>query len=426
MLLVLMRNETLNDSIDDLVYTSQTEDIIYNLYQFNQPITTVIVTKEYIDYVGYNKVSRALKALNFLRPIKIIYLSYESTLDLFIKQMHDMNLVTIQAKLNEIDKSYLEKLINKSMDYNLSNVSAELSNKISEITHAYKRSSDKEGFMSLNHEDIIRCIDYTIMLSNEFKIVQSLNKQYEKDIEILRRYNNKCTKNNIDLSKQNIELKFYNKQWFNLFNENQDLINQYNENYVNRFQVENDNEYLHIFYFKEIDDINFTRFFNELYEKFSLYKNTKALIIDNNRHRNYDNLGFTEIPDSIEVKELVKMKKMVRYSEPKSVLSKLCAKSFKSEVLLIFDRTSNVQPFIPNSNIFYLGNYREQYRNIEISDRSFISPYEGYWNELKPLFIPIQSNEILPLAYETVSRNNIFTYYLEDLIERSKLENEED
>lgn len=419
MILTLMKDEKVNDSIDDLMHIAQTEDILYNLYQFNQTITTVIVTKNYIDYVGYNKVARALKALNFLRSIKIIYVSYEPSLDIFIKEMSGYNLSTVNASLKDVTKDALNKLIQNEYKYDLNYVTQNLSMEVEELLDRYRvcPTSEKENFITINKDSIMKTIEFVSTLNNENKELQTINTRNESQLELLRQYEANKTLTNINLIKDNNRLKEANNNWFNLYTKSHNKINNYNNLYNERFVIENKNPHLKVIYFKEIEDINFTKFFNEIYEKLHLTRYVKALIIDHNEFIDYSTLDYVNIPDTIQVSDLVKLTKMVRSSDPKSILKKICSQSFRVEVLLVLDKSNLPQPIISNAMTFYLGKHRDKYKGINITDDiSFISPYEGQWSNLSSLLVPLGDNTINPITYSTVARSNHFISYIETLI----------
>ncbi len=428
MILCLIHNtEKLDDSIDDLVHICYTDEILYNMYQFKQNVQSVIVTKKYIDKIGYKKTADAIKALYFLRPVKIIYVSYEPSLDIFVRELASLNLSTINANLSSITKDKYIKLLQKDMEFSLTDISDKLSIEIEEIIQNFKLHSeeDRENFVILNKDNIIKGLESLSVISDENKNLLQINKDNESKIEVLNSLEKHRLKElNVSL-KQNSELKKLNKEWYNFYLNVTDDFNNYNHlykintvitNHNEKLKIIYYNEKLKIIYFKEIEDINFTRIFNEIYERFNLTKYTKALIIDDNQFRDYSSLGFNSIPSEITVSDLAETNKMVRYSNPKTALQKICSKSFRVEVLLVLDRTHNPLPHIENANTFYLGNYKNTYKDIEIDDSAFISPYEGEWSCLKELLIPIGDNSINSKAFTRISRANKFTNYLCDLV----------
>lgn len=419
MILCLIHNtEKLDDSIDDLVHVSYTDDILYNMYQFKHNIQSVIVTKKYIDKIGYKKTADAIKALYFLKPLKIIYVSYEPSLDIFVRELASLNLSTINANLSSITKEMYIKLLQKDMEFSLADISDKLSIEIEEIIQRFKLHSveDRENFVILNKDVIIKGLESLSVLSDENKNLLKINKDNESKIEVLNSLEKHRLKELNTSLKQNNELKKLNKEWYNFYLNVTDDFNNYNNKYKTNTVLTNHNDKLKILYFKEIEDINFVRIFNEIYERFNLTKYTKALIIDDNQFRDYSSLGFNTIPSEITVSDLAETNKMVRYSNPKTVLQKICSKSFRVEVLLILDRTHNPLPYIENADTFYLGNYRDSFRDIEVDSSAFISPYEGEWTCLKDLLIPLGDRSINSKAFTRISRANKFTNYLCDLV----------
>ena len=394
--------------------------ILYNLLNLlsleNDVVDSIVVTKRYVDTFGVNTVYEALNTFNTLTQFSVVYVTYTEEPDLFLHNISKkITTLPINLELTELtlDKYYL--IINNQYTVDTEEYSMDLlGNSLSIINKCLSLPiSERKEYLSVKYNEVFGILTATLSLLNQYeKTLESHNKiasllnvfrsQYESMLEL----SNKVQQNNVELKEKVL-------QWQNTFISLLDEINLVNTSYNSRYfsRVQSTTT---VIYFKELEDINLFKYFDNLYpmfRKMGVY--CKALVLDEREHINYSQYGYYRIPDVLSKSELANIHKMVKNSDAKTLLDIVSNENFKCELLLVYDKTRHSLPLIENANTFFVGYYND-YNIAYINNQNFISPYEGDWTECAKVLTHPKS-QITPTAYNLLCSQLQLTEYIKEL-----------
>lgn len=207
-----------------------------------------------------------------------------------------------------------------------------------------------------------------------------------------------------------------------------DKIDEYNERVVGSEIIDGPEIKLGelspiIIYFKEIEDIGFFSFYESiLYTLSKVYKYyVKSVVLEtHNRHffDPYTALGYTAVPKETTLGTIIENDKLVRYGNPTGLLLQLANPEFKTEIIMVYDRTQTDEVLIKSPYLFpmYIGYSRDRINTLEIEPIGWISPLEGSWKNVEPLLTHIDKSPSDRLVYNSHVSKHPLTTYIRELV----------
>lgn len=407
---------TLRKEVQLLVKT--TDDVIYNILPYAKlDIENIIVTKSYVDSFGIHNVVNALNLFkNVKGHIRVIYISYIETKDIFLNELSSyLEVRPLNCELKDLTLEILNKALKKNFILKDTPTNTNITGQIRTLINKYQElhSSNRALFLDSHHNEIADILNYTLTLVNDNEIINREISKLEGQASMYKAQYNKLLNTSISLSKENSKLKSLITQWQNTYNNLTDEIVNINTHYNLRTYTTNNGNAI-VLYFKELEEIHFMKYFDYLYNLFTgsgLY--CKSLIIDERNHIDYSDFGYIRVPDNIALKDLVSITKLLRNSDCKDLLSLLVSENFKCDIILVYDKSRHSNPLIENAYIFFLGNYNT-YNIGYINEMNFISQYEGKWQDIGSVLIPIKEQHS-QTNFNLVSNNLPLTKYLKSI-----------
>ena len=399
------------------------DKILKNLFDMKSLYDIVIVSKSYVDSFGVNLVSKALKTLYKIQEYQIIYISYESDYDLFVSYMKETNIIFIKQDIGRLTV----RLINEILQYPKPEVDQRFIDRVvigkyRNLVEEYFRISNpsaREQYIRINKDGLVTALSSLIDVSLEDEALRFKLDELNGRVLVAEKTSDNYLRKILNLQEK---IDYKNQRINDLENQiisykdNIDIFNNYYDETKILHKSENNNI---ILYFKELEDIDFFRFYEVIFQYLEIRGYyVKSLILTDKDYYNYAAQGYKRCLDNISTAFLAECDKLLRIGPAKKLLELITAKQFKIQIFMIFDRTRDLKLYIDSDMLvsFYIGKYRCRYLNIDIPDSIFISPYEGDWSNLSKLLIPFEA-KITTLGYETLANRHPFMSYINSIVQ---------
>ncbi len=397
-------HESITGDLDIMVETKG--DFLSRMINPTAYYDTVIVTKSYIEIIGHSKVRNALKALEVFGIYKLVYLSNDDTVDLFTKQMYSKNLSVINLNVERLTYSLLKELEETELgkqfsidDFTTNNLKVDL--QIANNMPSTSTGDISDDFMLINKKSIVRALKNIPVVYEENSLLKDemikLENKHNLSLRQIQTYTKLLEERSTDLRVTKTALNNWLEHIMLIEDKVYKAQSEYNK--INECKIRSNT---FVIYFKELETIECVKYFDTLYSLFEdrgIY--VKSLIIDDREHISYEKLGYITIPDRISIKDLIKLRKIVRYSNSKKLLESICSNKYRLEVLMVLDRSYNSSPFLVGKNVstFYFGTHRDKYKNITLDKSIFVSEFEGDYSDIKPLLLSEYNKDFSNLSY---------------------------
>lgn len=399
---------------------------------------TCFITSNYTKVFGTLIVTNIIKTLRLFTSTRIHYLiNNESEL-----QNNDVVPYLIELGIGNITQLELDKIRLKDFQ------------KLCRMDRSSVGLVNKNTGMSSERLQLLR--DELINMTEE-EIPEYMNRNKGKILDLIQSYTEMLAKNELNQLKiqqlygenqyldkirlenngmiQSLGVKYKMarrdlKDLRNSILENKDKIEEYNTQIIDNTSIDDPVVYLDdmtppIIYIKEIEDIGFYNLFKSLIYNLSEVHGIycKSIILErSNRHfyNPYNNDGFIMVTNDSKMETIIDNDKLVRYGNPTNLLKSISRPEFRTEIILIFDRTGTEDLVVDAPYIlpFYTGNYKDTIVNLDINDSSWISPFEGNWEGIKELLNHKTMSKESEIVYNAfASRHPLIKYIVESVVE---------
>ena len=440
-----------------LLLTSETEKKLVKRELYNEDLTVesdasstsklglinpnvVIFTKQFATQMGSENIIRMIQFVEIFLNSKIKYLMekdyseeefidpvYQYLLSVgngnnFILPIQKLTLKVLRKLLAKdyiIEKQVIE---DKKINYNKLNL---LSNDLKKL-----KGEDSVEVLVNNKANIIGYLD--ILKSYNIQLTKTENSLEEAQEQI------NYFKKELDTTKQKLDNTTYKLKSLEVKHtsliksvlENQAKFEDFNiasrgHMYYEKSILNLDRNSTPVIYIKELEDIGFLKYFNQLvFLLQDIQEFYVKVIILEDKHRvfydPYTKLGYDLLPKGCKLEDIINSDKIIRYGNGLDILAEVTRKEYKGDAVLIFDRTKDQELKLhsTHSNIvpFYLGVNRENYKTLDISDLAWISYKDSQWEEVKPLLEMF--NEYDELNYNVEAVKSTFAKYLVNIMKQ--------
>lgn len=420
--LVSSAESKLNDEMYlNPIKVETTENILYNMFSLDYVPEVIIVTKAYVDLVGVSVVTKALQTLHHVHPFSLIYIMSTDNFDIFVKNMESFGIMPVKGDVSTLTPMTISKILDAKIKLDIAEVDQSILGQYKGYISDYLQIIDDEAkkmFITNNMDEIMTALNTLVDMAYENESLRKLYNELSSHLVTTLNMTDSYQKKLVDKSIASDNLRARVEELQEILIRNSDRISNYNTMYDTTMVADLKNNTV-VLYFKELEDIDFFRFYESLQEYLEtrgLY--VKSLIVEEKEYIDYSRFGYHRCLDEVSLSNLADWDKIVRFGTVKKLVEILASEQFKVQVLMIFDRTRFYETFVTSQNVltFYVGKYRKRYANILIPDSSFISPYEGDWTNIEKLLVPVDNNEIPQLAYISYSNRHPLTVSLYELI----------
>lgn len=393
--------------------------ILFELYDPANEFDTLVITKSYVDSIGYSIVCSALRS--YLKPYKILYVMNEDIFDVFVNEMSYAHITPVKADVRKLKPKTINQAIEHDGKVDTTNIEINVLGQFRNLVRGYFEVNDvsaREIYINQHRDEIMTALSSLLGLANETELLSVRLKRMESmsfsERALIEGYQRSILK--IFERHRRARDKITNLE--NVIIDIMDDIEHY-KSYHSRTNVMHSQNNNIILYFKELEDIEFFRFYDCIF-KYLQIKGiyVKSLVVCDKSYLNYESLGYRRCTDTVTLAYLSENDKLVRMGPVNSLLSLLTSEQFRTEVLMIYDKGRELTSFIesPNMTTMYIGKYREGYTNISVPDSSFISPYEGGWTNVRDLLKSPYDISISALSYDTFVYRHSLTNMLTDIV----------
>lgn len=370
----------------------QIYDVAYITRRYKEAYTTDVVISaiEFLIKFTNTKIKYLIYSDDYIDDVHAYLLSIGNG-NIFKEEIKNLNIDSfdyINKKEKEIDRLMIEPelpspdLINL-MRVELSELTDETSieyikNNKSKIIDIFSSYLSEKTLLArkLEHEkklekDLFNTNEKVKTLNRSISKLESKNERYKENLNSLRR----------SVLANKVQIDEYNESLKNNGRDKEGILQLGNYKTL-------------IIYFKEIENIGFFNYFDDLVflinNIYSFY--TKTIILENSNRSYFDPYtpkGYQYLPKGVEKKHIIDSDKIVRYGNCLDLIAELVKMEYRTDAIIIYDRTgsANLKVNADAENVvpFYIGTSRDIIPSYEFDDNSWISPIEGKWKRIAPL-----------------------------------------